>query len=529
MPWTFFYEPSPHPALLPATLVLLACWGLLAWLGARALPELRRSWTGEVAVDRAWALGLTAFALVLRLWWAPIGPEFGWLLRYGFTDGFSGTADVLKYGLGHRLLVRLCMPLLGGSFDALFPLHALFGALAVLPMIGLARAVGASAETSRWCGFALAVMPLLVRFGRTDSPFPVDALFALLSLWAVARYAREHDARWLWIAVPGLVTTAQMRLESVTVGGVALLLALALTPGFPWRRRETWIGAAAAIVLLLPHAWLMSGQLLFELSYRYDAFLDDRRPLTPAHYLVFNPTLQARMLILALPFGLLNREVSWKVRLWSLVVMVALGSILLTSHPGSTSYAVARYQLRSLPHAAFLGGLGMGWLASTFPSHAVRLALVAGCLASLPMAATPGIVTREHEFFRAHLAEVGSPCTLVTWVTDNDTTLRPPAHLSELYGHAHTWVDVTTFEERPEGCVVYWKSGTCTMHYLTPAVQRGDRAPECAQFEERWELEPIAEVELEPDPYGPMGLPNQRPGEPMPVGFYRVGARRTAP
>jgi hypothetical protein len=396
-------------------------------------------------------------------------------------------------------------------------------------MVGLVRALGGRFETSLWCGFAFAVTPLLVRFGHTDSPFPVDALFSLLTFLGVARYARDLDDRWLLVALASVVTVAQMRLESIADAGLALLLAVALSPGFPWRDRRTWSAVLAAIVLLVPHAWLMADQLLYELSYRYDDVEEQRDRFGLTHYLFFNPTMQARLLIVALPLGLLHAELSWRVRLWAFASMMLVGSVLLTAHPHETSYAIARYQLRAMPHAALLAGLGMAWLVNRFPSPVMRLALIGGCLASLPMAARPSLLTREHEVFREHLPAVGSPCTVLTLLDDKDTTLAPPVHLSKLGGYDHVWLDVTRDAVPTEGCVAYWKSSTCTMHYLTPAVQTGDRAPACADFERAWMLEPIGEAELEPDPYGPMGLRVQRPDELVPVGFYRVTGRRLLP
>jgi hypothetical protein len=531
MSWQALIGRYENPAMPYATLVLVGCWLTLAGLAVRSLSSLPARWRTEQARTDLIAVVLVLVAIGLRLELAPATPEIRWRLLYAYAGlQGAGESEVWKYGLGFPLLVKITLPLFGRSYDAPFVLNAVLGGASVLPMIGLARSLGGSPITALWCGYALAVTPLHVWFSHTDGPLAADLLFALVTLWAVASYARQADPRWLVVAVCGVVSTAQMRVEAIGFGGFAVLLALALTPGFPWRRPAPWVALISAVLLLLPHGWLVYEPFLDELSRRRIGGSGEPGGVPLTHYVFLNPTMQARVLIVATVLGLLHHELRPAVKAWALLAMFVFGSVILENHPHQTAFTAARYQAHTLPFAALLSGFGMSWLASLTTGPAVPLALIFGAAVDLRIAATETLLLHEHDFFRDNLARVESPCTVMSWLSTGDTTLFPPTHLSALQGHQHTWLDIARAEPPSEGCVIYWKAGACTRHYEPKPEDDAVRYPVCATFEARWRMEPIAETSFAPDPYGPMGMAARFPNEPIPVGFYRiVGPAEIAP
>jgi hypothetical protein len=511
-------------------LILLGCWATLALQVAWAL-RAAGSWGPERRRVAQIALGMTAAAIALRWGLAPATPEMRWRMGFSYDDLAvweipwatrppQGTEDAQKYGLGWPMIVRVAVGLLGRDAAVPFWINPVIGGLCVVPMMGLVRAVGGSVASAAWAGFALAVTPLLVWFGHTDGPFPSDALFSLLTLWATARYATSHDPRWLVTATCAVVSAAQMRIESATTGVAAVLLAVALYDRFPWRRPAPYVAAVAATALLVPHAFPVHDQLLLELRERYGAEQGEALGLSVYSFLFTNPTMQSLALIVATPLGLAFGPVSWRVRAWAALVMVAAAQTVPGVVPLETAFSVARYQLRALPYAALLAGLGASWL-SAAPRRRWGAALFAvAAVAELPRASTVSVMKTEYDFFVAHLDEIPEPCTILTWRSQGDTTLFVPLHLSRLEGRAHTWLDIARDPVPPTGCVLYYRSSGCAQHYREGAA--GDVHPACAAFESAWALRPIAEAALPADPYGPMGFANQRPGRSIPVGFFEV-------
>jgi hypothetical protein len=513
------------PTLAPARVVLLACWAWLAWQGARALPAVAR-WEGERARLRDAALALAALGVALRLGLAPLTPEMRWRLFWSFAaEDSQGVEELQKYGLAWPQLVRLAVDVVGKRYEVPFVLNGLLGGAAVLPMVGLVRAVGGSASAALWSGACLAVTPLLVWFGHTDAPFPLDALSTLLTLWATARYARASDApdaRWLGVAVCAFVTSAQCRIESASTGALALGLAVALGDRALWRRREPWLAAAAAVALLVPHALLVAPKVAHEVQQRAAEAPEQYLWRGLPAWLVLNRTMQAEALIALLPFGLLLGPVRPSVRVWAFAAMIVTSTTVSDVAPTHTAFSVARYQLRALPFAALLAGLGASALTAGRARGPVGALLALGLAAGLDKATTVSVMKRENDFFRAHIGDVDTPCTLVSWLMQDDAGLFVPMQLSELAGRDHTWMDLGRPDLPTSGCLVYYRSSGCTNHYRFDERVQGVQNLACAAFEARWRLEPIAVADLEADPVGPMGVPNYFPDAPIPVGFFRV-------
>ncbi|HMV70476.1 MAG TPA: glycosyltransferase family 39 protein, partial [Myxococcota bacterium] len=476
---------------------------------------------------------LTLGGIALRYLAAPATPEMRWRLGFAYDPRWSwelwwngwpamGVEDIQKYGLGWPMLARVAVLLLGRSEAIPFLINPVIGGLCVALMVGLVRAVGGSPTAALWAGFSVAVTPLMVWYAHTDGPFAADALFTLLSLWATARYLGTWDRRYLVIGVCAVVSAAQMRVESASTGVAAALLGVAMWERLPWRRPEAYAAVAAATLLLAPHAILISDQLQRELQARYAEGNTHDEPLTIYSFLFTNPTMQSSALILALPLGALLGPLSWRLRAWALALMMASALTIPDVVPTETAFSVARYQMRAMPFAALLAGLGAAWLHALPPRRLLGGAFAVAALVGLRLAGTVSVMKSEYDFFAAHLGDVPQPCVIMTWRSQGDTALYVPLHLSRLRGLDHRWLDVVRDEVPAQGCVWYYRSSGCAQHYR--ASGEGERHAACADFEARWAPRPVAELAMSPDPVGPMGLANRLPGVPIPVGFFEVRA-----
>ncbi|MFM2161911.1 MAG: hypothetical protein RLZZ383_1423 [Pseudomonadota bacterium] len=522
--------PTPTLALALGTAVLAVCGGTLAVLGLHAVwTDLRRPAAERLEVARRWALGGLGVLLASTL--APATPEMRWRLGFAYDPAPlvtlltgdrppMGIEDVQKYGLAWPLAVRAAVTVWGPDPDVPFLLTPWIHGLGVLAAAQLARALGATAVGSAWVAFAFATSPLLVWFGHTDGPFPADALFGLLTLGATARYANTHRMRDLVVASCAMVVAAQCRVESVTTGVFAVLLAVAMADRFPWRSPLPYVAAALTTSLLVPHAMLVHDQVWREASGRYATDEPTRQVWTANRWLFTNATMQAWVWIALWPVGAVLGGLAARRRLWAFGVMVAAASTVSDILPLQTSFSVARYQLRSLPFAALLGGLGAAWVASGRRALWGGLAVVLAAVAGLRGARTASVLRTEYAFFEDHLGEVPRGCTVMTWRSQPDTTLFVPLHLSRLLGLGHRWLDIAHDAVPATGCVWYYRSGGCSQHYR--AGEAGERHPVCTSFEAAWTGRAVAEQALTSDPYGPMGIENQRPGTPIPVGFYEL-------
>jgi hypothetical protein len=239
--------------------------------------------------------------------------------------------------------------------------------------------------------------------------------------------------------------------------------------------------------------------------------------------------MQSWALIVAAPIGLLFGPVSWRVRLWAAVMLWSAAATIPDVAPTETAFSVARYQLRSLPYAALLAGLGAdalwsvrpAWEAGARAGRILAAGFAVAALFGLRLGATESVLKTEYDFFRAHLDTIPSECAVMTWRSQGDTTLFVPLHLSRLRGLEHRWLDIARDEVPATGCVWYYKSGGCAENYRR-TKGGGPQHPVCATFEAAHTLRPVAEVALAADPVGPMGRRDQLDGLPIPVGFFEV-------
>src|SRR5437879_6425429 len=136
---------------------------------------------------------------------------------------------------------------------------AVAGALVVVLAALIARELGGGRRAQLLTALAVVISPMFLGGNFIFETVSFDQLVWALLLWLVARVLAGRDPR-LWL-LAGVVLGIGLETK-YTVAGLAVALAagLLLTPA---RRhlatRWPWLGAALAVVLLLPNLWWQSG------------------------------------------------------------------------------------------------------------------------------------------------------------------------------------------------------------------------------------------------------------------------------
>lgn len=513
-------------AQLHAVIAVLALWGVVAT--ARWVRHERS------AEDRAHALRLAAVAFIaLGARWF-VGPFTPADLRFRLVYAYNppgGAEDLIQYGMGFPMLMRWVI-LAGGGEHEVMVANAAIGALTVLPLAGFLSALGASRSAQLWSGLVLASMPLHIRFSASDGQFAVDGFLAMILLWSVARFARDRQPRWMVLASLTTILLCQIRLESVTTALAAALLTVALGRRWPWRDPWPWAAALSTGLALVPHIATSVVPMLGPNSSARPASGAPDWPPNVAFYVFQNPEYVSPLVIGALFLGMAFGRVSWPVRLWLVVVMYGTAS-LLDHAPVSVAFTLTRYQVRAVPYAAMLAGLGIAATSALLrrPRDQVLVALVAsvGLASNIQIARKRSLPDREFALFTATLPTLGD-CTIVAPIRGRDSGLQPPAYQSWLLEDRHQWygVDQPPADLLLRPCRVYYRPALCFLggerQVETQRTQHGQMRQDCAGFEHSWRLTPINERIWPADPVSPTGGFGEWTEDNVVIGFYRIDA-----
>ncbi len=213
-------------------------------LGLLLLPLLvrRRGWTGP---------GLFGVGAVLRLTLGPwsvhhtngLGPFW---LRGAILD--PGT--LAEYGAGYPELFAAAVRLVPSQPDlAVFGTNALLAAALAPCVFALARELGAARRAALGVGLLVALDPVGIRFGATESYVPALALGLGLSAWLAVLAARERGLRAVVLGLVAALVAAQTARVHPAVWPALLLVPLMVVGG---GRRALGIALAIAAAVLLP-------------------------------------------------------------------------------------------------------------------------------------------------------------------------------------------------------------------------------------------------------------------------------------
>jgi Dolichyl-phosphate-mannose-protein mannosyltransferase len=232
--------------------------------GAHAVSLSAVSSTDSISQKPRWWTSATALVALLAA--IKLALQLSVASRYGiFRDEmyYLACGQHLSWGyVDHPPLMPLIAWLvshtLGTSLVALRLLPALAGAALVFLTGMLARAMGGGRMAQVLAALAVLVAPVYMLFQHWFTMNAFEPLLWTMCAWCVVRYLHSENPRW-WLLI-GVLTGIGLEMKyPIALFAVGLLIGLALTP---YRRvfvsSWLWLGAAAAVLLFLPHfVWLV--------------------------------------------------------------------------------------------------------------------------------------------------------------------------------------------------------------------------------------------------------------------------------
>lgn len=378
---------SNRPTNLPPPWYELGLLTLLASLALAAWGGLRRAWA-----QRDWSPGLLFAIFGAGLWtrWncrvsGPLHANHHGSEELDYWLAPPESPFLSYYGRGFEAINDLIFAWLPRSTTCFMAVAAATGALSCVMAVLVCRQLTHNTRWGWFAGFALAVHPLAMRVGASESTFNSSACLLLLSLWGLLRHRREGTSLHLLIGHAALVLAVATHLLTLTWLALPLLILLAPGEGPRLRGRllQQGIAALATALLSMPHAvyeWHADigrsgavGDLpkLAQNLAGYGNLLID-----PAE----SPMLLLVLAATALTLLLWRRK--WRVALL-LVGLAALMVPFFLVHASFTD--LVRYQYIPVAVLAVLAGVGADLLCDLLPHRWPRPVAVIGLVALLAL------------------------------------------------------------------------------------------------------------------------------------------------
>ncbi len=500
------------------------------------------SWALQVTLSGLSAMGVLG---ALALWWRwaadrSRGEQVGsvvlflvavalhWTAPWGVYDlnlrspaawrGFG--SDPLQYGHGVVAAAAPAQLVMGSGWSAEH-LPRWFGVLSALHGVLLVPIVDrfSGSRLAAWtAGIWLTVHPMAVRYGATDVQAVPEVLWTVVALLAWCRAVDDDAPGWMVFSGLAAGLAAHGRPDSLIVPAlyVAAIGARAVAGERP---RRAWVAVAVAVVVAMPQAVFHLGRVVqgTDPLEGLPGLAGGHHPVLVhgwRHLIALDPWMVGWapwLALLALPWAPGSRAMR------GVVLALALGlSLLVASDPTWTAtdgvaIGFARHQLRALPFAAWLLGLGVaGWSRAgprPWMGAVVAALLVGGAVARL---AEAGWAPRAGQGeFRAWITARTAIDTdrLILPAVDADAGFRVPV---ELIGDGQVQA-VWPPPDRVEAGALYWRSGECSLATVSLGLA-------CEAFEASHQLEPIQEA------WVPAGrwIYDAHRLDPVRVGLYRV-------
>lgn len=390
--------------------------GFALVLVALALSPLTAKWlcgdVREALRGRSWALWMVflsvAVGLALRLW-LPHRPVM-YFMGYHFADLAWHLDEVPKYGPGSLVLYHLWFQLAGPSHQAMMWLNAVLGGLTPVAAAAVTARMGASALVTALSAILVALVPLFVKDGTSESLLVPMTLWLLCGSALFLRYRETGRIVHLASALALVLLAAWSRPEATLLAPLTILL-LTLKrwgprPCFSRGRGLIW---AAAMGLLVLRLWHLHTVMVGEVAMGNNPNLAAGWPhllLVMGHGLLvrnaaFWPSLfPAAVTILALA-GLLPGP--WSRRWPGMLLLLAGAAWLFVSSLDLPYVSVARVQAPGLIFVTLAAAWGAGnlreylWDLSPPPVvKAVAWIGVVGLLAGTMMMTVPALWQRTN-------------------------------------------------------------------------------------------------------------------------------------
>jgi len=555
------------------------CLAAVVLLAGAEIPALLR----RRAAAR-WLAAVFVLALLLRALLPPAGLFHDHNHGYQYLEVMLGSGPHeyrIEYGLGGFGVFRFLLFFLPHSPHSVFALNIFLGALTVVPVYAFARMAWESERAGLFAALAIAVLPPHVRLSATEDLYVLAALLEATSIAAVIAYARSGSVRHLALTVASVVLVCQVRetMNLVPLLAIAGFFVFGESVRARLRSRSLWVGVAAALILVAPHAYVFATYSLPALAAigpRFDSawvlqtgvriFTLENPYLDPAITL---PGFGLLVLAgIALGFRAGARRILFVVAASALFAWVAF---LKTITETDRIMFHAHYGI----FLAVLAGRGADRLVERTRTARTRLAVV-GCAAllllSLPLGAR-SFLTRESNIQREfacvsdHVDDLPAGCTLVTLTNGEDVGEEP---IGVGFGYlkrfpADRRMSISRFFARArqsapdlaESCYLYYEQAICydpsfdevlafcgltreQFRYpeLLACVTRYRNArhdayqPLCARVHDELVLKPIGTCRFGAAPLDVDPVP---PGRNLEIGFYRItgavgaGPRTPAP
>jgi len=515
----------------------------------------RRSWAFLAALVLAGGLlRLTLDPMFLR--------EAYPLASVGHLDrGIRWAAELTAYPRGQWLLVAGLRPLLPDSpYDAWFLFNQLQGALTIPAAFFAVRALTGRVPVALAAAALLAGWPQHIRFSASESTHIALVLWAFLALGWIARAARTGRLSDFTAAATAAATMVMMRPEAGLWGPGLVVLGLGVAPGIrdalrrPASSVPRVLMVVALLALLIPQLQITGGDAvtLGPAADSPEALDLDSLLGLPISLLLagplnafFDPATAPLWLWPLAWIGLFSA----RTRQARIIVLTLMGTVALffllyvKMPPAVTLWAMGRYHLAALPAVVVLSALGLEWAVARLGLTAMhrRLPVVASVLALLgallwwsPLAALPFDWQTEQAWLvsqgQARPAILGPQTRLVT--PDNRRRFGDMSPREAIFALGETerlTAEVVTVEHALGGLhlsgvttdAVYYEGLYCHL-----ALAPGETTnPQCEAMHQAFELEPIAGLTITAPAYL-LAYIGVMPEGPLPIGLYRVGARR---
>lgn len=430
-------------------------------------------------VSRVWVVAVAA--LVARIVLGPWGPLH--VNGHGprFIAGVTrDPGDIAAYGPGYRELFAPLTALAPPSPDwAIFAGNALFSALLIPLAFAIGRMTGLATGGALIGACLLAIDPIAIRMGATETYFAPIAFFAAAgsAVMLAALHAAEAGSRWragALLVAGGLLVSQAARIHPCAWVVMATVPFVVLAGDTPSPRRRVVVALAAATV---------SGGVLLCTSATalLDVFGNIRagtvfRPPSPSPWPLVWIALPALAYAALAP------------RRWLAVPAgVALAAMLLTRQAFDASWIWQQSYFRiflTLPLIAAVACVPAGWLRRRGVVVAAALGLaVLWITFAWPVVTARTPDHREYRWMREHLGRMAPECGVAYLPSSQRRVVRLPTYA----GPVRAVVDA-----RRSGDVVAALARSRCVHYVhTSLCSTAEGRPECEDVERRLSLGPI--------------------------------------
>ena len=506
-----------------------------------------------------------SFAFLIRIYARTFPSD----LQLASSQGSSIHAH--QWAAGFSAILRLLFMFLPSNVETVAKMNVLIGTLTVAVVFAFVVAYFQDRLAAFSAAAVLACQPISARYAASDSPYVLLTFCFFLSCLFIVLWVRHGGYSLLLQGMGWMAVAANVRNEAVLfVVAVCFVFLGAL--GRKRNEKKTaqflWAVLLSGIFFIYPATMILlelsgHGDFISPFGFGEAFFLSQHSPTTIACMALLGLLWALKaypwrtscflmaLVIVSLPTGFLVLPPEQSIHFHGLCATKGwYGMLRLFLHEISSYLAISEVRLRHvLPHlAAWSVFAGCGFRAAAdILSHRFRrmmpvlgngaaraLTPLAGSLilttALLSCVSHRGFLTKiwtyalEYNFIVVHLGDIPDDCIMVRpGLDDQHRGLCIISQLSNEVGRNHRWVTACELADLPmEQCVVFYRAASCRAWEDGKRDWTGTERPVCQNVQERFELEPLATTRLPSLPYAW----ERYATDPVPVGFYRLKARR---